>query len=76
MAIVTETFEIKGREFVRTYSDSGRYVVGGSPEGQYTEAVDPAEFGRVYTEGNLIEDDALPDDYEQALAEMGVRFGD
>lgn len=51
MAIVTETYEMNGRQFVRTYSDAGRYIVGGVPEGQYTEANDPAELGRVYTEG-------------------------
>ncbi len=54
MAIKTETYELNGRQFVRTYSDAHRYVVGGSPEGQYAEANDPAEFGRTYTEGELI----------------------
>lgn len=54
MAIVQETFEINGRQFVKTYSDEGRYVVGGMPEGEYSEACDPAEFGRVYVEGELM----------------------
>lgn len=54
MAIVTETFEINGRQFVKTYSDAGRYVVGGVPEGEYSEACDPAEYGRTYTEGDLM----------------------
>lgn len=76
MAIVTETFEINGREFIRTYSDAGRYVVGGSPEGQYEEAIDPAEFNRIYTEGDLLDVEAGPEDYEQALEEMGVDFND
>lgn len=52
--IVQETYELNGRQFVRTFSDEGRYVVGGVPEGEYVEANDPAELGRVYTEGNLI----------------------
>jgi hypothetical protein len=54
--IVQETYEINGRQFVRTFSDEGRYVVGGVPEGEYVEANDPAEIGRIYTEGNLIPD--------------------
>ena len=54
MAIVTENITINGKQFVRTYSDAGRYVVGGSPEGEYAEAIEPAEFGRTYTEGDLI----------------------
>lgn len=52
--IVTENFEIGGVPFVRTYSDAGRYVVGGEPHGEYTEACDPASFGRTYVEGDLI----------------------
>ena len=52
--IVQEHFEIDGREFVRTYSDAGRYVVGGEPYGEYSEACDLAEFGRTYTEGEII----------------------
>ncbi len=62
--IVQETFEINGRQFIRTYSDAGRYVVGGSPEGAYDEATDPAELGRVYTEGDLI-----PDEGREATAQ-------
>lgn len=55
--IKTETITIGGKAFVRTYSDAHRYVVGGVPEGEYAEAIDPAELGRTYTEGNLIPDD-------------------
>lgn len=54
MAIKTETFYINEREFTRTYSDSGRYVVRDGVS--YGEACDPSEFGRVYTEGDLMED--------------------
>lgn len=74
--IIQERFTINEREFIHTYSNTERYVVGGSPEGQYTEAIDPAEFGRVYTEGDIIMDEAGPEDYEQALEEMGVDFSD
>ena len=55
MAIVTETFYIDEREFVKTYSDAGRGVVRDGI--QYTEACDPAEFGRVYTEGDILPTD-------------------
>lgn len=54
MAIVQETFEINGQQYVRTYSDAGRYVVGGEPFGEYEEAIDPAELDRAYTEGDLL----------------------
>ena len=57
MAIVTETYEINGRRFVRTWSDAGRYVVGGVPEGAYAEANDPADANRTYTEGELMPED-------------------
>ena len=56
MAIITELFDLNGRSFTRTYSDAHRYVVREGIE--YSEATDPTEFGRVYEEGNLIEEEA------------------
>ena len=53
--IVQEHFNIKGHDFIRTYSDSGRYIVRDDIE--YSEACDPAEFGRTYTEGELMPPD-------------------
>lgn len=53
--IVQENFDVNGRAFVRTYSDSGRYVVRDGIE--YEEACDPAEFGRQYTEGEIMPED-------------------
>lgn len=47
-----EHFEINGRNFIRTTSDAGRYVVRDGVS--YSEACDPAEFGRTYTEGDLM----------------------
>ena len=52
--IIQEHFYVGEHEFIRTYSDAGRYVVGGEPHGEYEEACDPVEFGRTYTEGELI----------------------
>lgn len=52
--IITETYILNGREFTRTYSDTNRYVVRDGVE--YSEANDPSEFGRTYTEGDIMED--------------------
>ena len=78
--IVQEHFDVNGRDFIRTVSDYNRYVVRDGVE--YSEACDPAEFGRTYTEGDLIPreewgDDpnaATAEDYENALLELGVRL--
>lgn len=54
MAIVTETVTINGKQFIHTYSDAGRFVVGGEPYGVYSDAYDPEDANRVYAEGELI----------------------
>jgi hypothetical protein len=66
--IVQETYELGGRQFVRTYSDAGRYVVGGDPPGAYAEANDPAELGRTYVEGELMPTDERTDIADKAEA--------
>lgn len=63
--IVTETYELNGRQFVRTYSDANRYVVRDGIE--YGEANDPAEFGRTYTEGNLMTDEEIESNAREIL---------
>ena len=70
--IVQETYELNGRQLVRTCSDAGRYVVGGEPYGAYAEANDPAELGRAYIEGEMMDGDADAADYENALSRLGV----
>ncbi len=50
--IVQEHFDVNGRDFIRTTSDAGRYVVRDGES--YSEACDPAELGRTYTEGELL----------------------
>ena len=52
--IVQEHFTINGRDFVRTASDADRYIVRDGVS--YSEACDPAEFNRQYTEGDPMED--------------------
>ena len=65
MAIITETFYINNREFTKTYSDAGRYVVRDGA--QYSEACDPAEFGRTYTEGDLLPSEERSSDAEKIV---------
>ena len=56
--IITETITIGEKQYVRTYSDMGMMIHGGVPEADYSEAVDLAELGRVYTETDIpIEED-------------------
>lgn len=53
MAIITEQFKVGERDFIRTYSDRGMMIHGGVPESDYSEACDPAELGRTYTETDV-----------------------
>lgn len=74
--IYTETFELNGRQFTRTYSD--RYYI--ERDGvEYSEANDPSEFNRTYTETehkleepNTPTDEATESDYITALNDLGV----
>lgn len=50
--IITERVTIRNRDFIRTYSDEGRYVVRDGVF--YSEAIDPIGTGRVYTEGDIM----------------------
>lgn len=54
MAIRTKTYVLNNREFTRTWSDANRYVVRDGIS--YEEANDPSEFGRTYTEGDIMEE--------------------
>ena len=77
MAIVTEYFMTRSDGVVlnRTFSDSGMMIERDGV--RYSEAVDPAELGRTYTETDEpIEgytDDATDADYQRALRDMGVQ---
>lgn len=51
--IVTENLTLNGKPFVKTYSDSGKYVVRDGVS--YSEAIDPADLNRTYTEGETME---------------------
>ena len=49
--IVKENRTIGGKPFIKTYSDKGMMVERDGE--QYAEAIDPAEFGREYTETDI-----------------------
>jgi hypothetical protein len=66
--IIQERYTVNGVDFIRTTSDGGRYVVRDGVE--YEEACDPAEFGRQYTEGELI-----PVDEAEAEEIMNILLG-
>ena len=61
--IKQEFFILNNKEFVRTYSDEGRYVVRDDVE--YDEAQDFKELNRQYTEGNFIPIDKEEEEREE-----------
>jgi hypothetical protein len=64
--IKTENLTINNRAFVRTYSDSGFQV---ERDGVlYSEAIDPAEFNRQYTETDEPIDTDMTETEEKARA--------
>ena len=73
--IITEQFYIGETPFIRTYSDRGMMIHGGSPEGDYSEACDPVEFGRTYVETDIpIDGGSEQEDKAEAFdILMGVR---
>ena len=53
--IIIENVTINGCEFTRTTSDERRYVVRDGMS--YVEAIDPVDSGRVYAEGDIIQEE-------------------
>lgn len=75
--IIAEQITINDRQFTKTYSDSGFMVARDGA--QYSEAIDPAEFGRTYTETDIpIEGETglTVSDTLEMLSEMGVDVND
>ena len=74
--IITEYFKTRedGVVLNRTYSDLGMMI--GRDGVRYSEAVDPAELNRQYTETDepveVETEEATETDYQNALAEFGV----
>lgn len=72
--IVTEELE---NGMIKTYSNTGHKIRGGSPEGMYDCAIDAKSDNRTYTETDVPADaaeveEATVEDYKVALAEFGV----
>ena len=72
--IVTEDLE---NGMIKTYSNTGHKIRGGSPEGIYDCAIDAKPENRTYTETDELADvaeveEATVEDYKVALAEFGV----
>lgn len=66
--IKTETITINCRTFVRTYSDANRMIKQDGTGAMYSEAIDPADSGRTYTETDeLIEGETDTEDYKTAF---------
>ena len=72
--IIQTTKEINGVMYAYTYSDSGYMIERDGV--RYSEAVDPLDSGRVYTETDepidMGTDEATMEDYQTALNEFGV----
>ena len=72
--IIQTTKEINGVMYAYAYSDSGYMIERDGV--RYSEAVDPLDSGRVYTETDepidIRTDEATVEDYHTALNEFGV----
>ena len=66
--IKTENIYVNGRTFVRTYSDANRMIKQDGTGAVYSEAYDPADSGRTYTETEEeIATEADSEDYKTAF---------
>ena len=76
--IVQTTKEINGVIFTYTYSDSGNMIERDGV--RYSEAVDPLDSGRLYTETdepiNVGTSEESVEDYKAALKILGVETED
>ena len=86
--IKTEQLTINNKQFTKTYSDAGFMVERDGV--QYSEAIDPSEFGRTYTETDIpiepvettdkteqkAETDLTVSDTLEMLGELGVDVSD
>ena len=73
--IIQTTKEINGVMYDYTYSDSNYMIERDGA--RYSEAIDPLDSGRVYTETDepieIETDDATAEDYLEALKKFGVK---
>ena len=65
--ILTESLTINNKQFTKTYSDAGFMIERDGV--QYSEAIDPSEFGRTYTETDIpVEAEATTETEQKAAA--------
>ena len=65
--IQTETITIRGKQFRRTWSGAGFMIERDGA--QYSEAVDPMDSGRTYTETEVsVETEHMTETEEKAMA--------
>lgn len=65
--IQTEIVTIRGKQFQRTWSDAGHLIERDGA--QYSEAVDPLDSGRTYTETEVpMDSDPMTETEEKAMA--------
>ena len=69
--IKTVTVTVGDKIFIHTYSEDRYLIHGGSPEGDYAEAFDPAELGRTYTETDI----PIEGDETEAQEILGILLG-
>lgn len=72
--IVKETAVINGKQFIKTYSDENKHIECNGVK--YSEAFDPYEVEKVYTETDISTEteEATEADYINALEDLGVSF--
>jgi hypothetical protein len=69
--IKTETYTKDGRELIRRYSDSNKYIRNDQTSGKYTEAIDLVSSGYTYTET----DEEIPDEPISAEEALEILLG-
>lgn len=69
--IKTETYTKDGRELIRRYSDSNKYIRNDQTSGKYTEAIDLVSSGYSYTET----DEEIPDEPISAEEAIEILLG-
>ena len=70
--VKTETFIIRDIEYTRTYSDLNMMIERDGA--MYSEAADPLDSGRTYTETDIpiTDDPTTPEQMAEALGILGV----
>lgn len=74
MALITTTETIGGIEYIRNRSDAGFMIEQNGTGILYSDAIDPINSGRTYTETDISIDGEQPEDI---YAELGrILFGE